>query len=58
MTAADKIIAAGVVSTVLLVFLGLFLGGAWEKALSYNCRIAAMETKLYDSAHINQICGK
>lgn len=58
MTSADKIIASGLVATVLLCFLGLFLGTAWEQALRHDCNLAAMQTKLYDSAHIRQICGK
>ena len=58
MATFDKCLVGVIALGVFLLICGCFAGAFWSDTLRADCRIAAMNTHLYDSAHIAQICGK
>lgn len=57
MESSDKIFISLIIAALLL--LASMIGASiFSDALKHDCRLAAMSTRLYDSAHIAQICGK
>jgi hypothetical protein len=58
METTDKYLIVSGTLVILTILLLCVLGASWETALRHDCKIAAIQTKLYDSAHIRQICEK